>query len=349
MSNSNFTQEQGLVTPITEQGWFTRPAGREGYEVVVLEKVATGNRYYCTLRPGETLRFGEVVFGKFFVYAVDMRYGKAFPVEGEFATQERNRKVTLKANVRYRVTDSRQVAVGADDPLAEVRDKVVAALNRELARYPHDSVSEALCEDIIRKVGYFPNLGLSVEGAEIIQFSPEPRVLGYRTEEEEQEHKLRLQERAAEAEIQEAGRRERARMDLDEEKIRRFDLRDPNVFMHIRQDMVPRLLDMMDRRQALELQAQERGMDIMDSAIRTYLKQQIEAGKEYVNLDEVANAVRTYLLPGGEESTTGARIDFGPIAPPLPSEETHPPEKRIEFEGEEKEEKDEGKRIEFGE
>lgn len=349
MSNPNFTQEQGLVMPITEQGWFKRPAGREGYEVVVLEKVATGNRYYCTLRPGETLRFGEVVFGKFLVYAVDMRYGKAFPVEGEFATQERNRKVTLKANVRYQVTDSYQVTVGADDPLAEVRDKVVAALNRELARYPHDSVNETLCESIIRQVGYFPNLGLSVEDAEIIQFSPEPRVLGYRTEEEEQEHKLRLQERATEAEIQGASRREQARMDLDEERIRRFDLRDPNVFMHIRQDMVPRLLDMMDRRQALELQAQAKGIEIMDTAIRAYLNQQIEAGKEYVNLNEVANAVRTYLLPGGQGASTGARIDFGPIAPPLPSEEARPPEKCIEFGGEEKGEKDERKRIEFGE
>jgi len=346
MSSTNFTQEQGLVTPITESSWFRRPAGREGYEVIVLEKVSTGNRYYTTLRPGETLRLGESVFGKFLAYAVDMRYGKSFPVEGQFATQERNRKITLKANVRYRVTDSRQVAVGAEDPLGELRDKVIDALNREIARYPHDSVHEGLCVEIIRGVGYQPHLGLGVEGAEIIEFSPEPRTLSYRTEEEELEHKLMIQQRAAQAEIEEAGLRERARMDLDEEKIQRFDLRDPNVFMHVRPDMVPAVLNMMSEREKLYLQSQQRGLEIMDQAIRAYIAQKQEEGKQYINLEEVADAVRTYLSPGltSPAEPQAPRIDFGTIPPLLPSEQA-PSEKRIEF----GEEKDNEKRIQFGE
>ncbi len=348
MSSANFTREQGLVTPITESSWFSRPAGREGYDVVVLEKVGTGNRYYATLCPGETLRLGEVVFGKFDVYAVDMRHGLAFPIEGQFATQERNRKITLRANVRYRVTDSRQVAVGAADPLGEVRDKVIDALNRTLAHYPHDSVHEALCADIIRSVGSFPHLGLVVEGAEILQFEPEGRLLVYRTAEEEQEHKLRLEGRAAQAEIEAAERRERSRMDLDEEKIRRFDLRDPNVFMHVRPDMVPAVLSMVSEREKVNLEARRIGVNMIAKALETYLQQKRDAGEEFISLDEVTDFVReNFLASVSERPTPELRIDFGDTQAALEGRASPPP-KRIEFGGQDEGEGSDS-RIRFGE
>lgn len=309
---SNLTQEQGLIVPITDSGWFSRPAGREGYEVVVLEKVGNGNRYYMTLLPGQSLRLGEVVFGKFNVYAVDIRYGRAFPVTGQFMTQERNQKVTLNANVRYRVTDSRQVALGTADPLQEIKNRVIDALRRNLSRYPHNSVNESLCVDTIRSVGAFPHLGLVVEGAEILEFSPEGRTLGYRTETEEQEHKLRLELRSTVANIDTSEMRERSRMSLDEEKIQRFDLRDPNVFMHVRPDMVPAVLEMVNQREQVNLAAKKVGVEMIAKALDMYIKQKRDAGEEFISLDEVTNYVRENLLSGTSGPTTpDLRISFG--------------------------------------
>jgi len=348
MNGTNFTREQGLVTSITESSWFSRPAGREGYEVVVLEKVGTGNRHYRTLRPGESLGLGEVVFGKFNVYAVDMRQGLAFPIEGQFATQERNRKITLKANVRYRVTDSRQVAIGTADPLGEVRDKVIDALNRTLAHYLHDSVHETLCAEVIRGVGSFPHLGLTVESAEILQFEPEGRTLGYRTAEEEQEHKLRLEGRAARAEIESAELREQSRMGLDEEKIHRFDLSDPNVFMHVRPDMVPAVLGMMTEREKVNLEAKRIGVNMIAKALDNYMQQKRDAGEEFISLDEVTNFVRINLLSGvPAPPESPLRIDFGDEQTALESQ-TQPPPKQIKF-GKSDEGKDSEPRIQFGE
>jgi len=348
MNSANFTRQQGLVTTITENSWFSRPAGREGYEIVVLEKVGAGNRYYAILRPGDRLRLGEVVFGKFDVYAVDMRQGLVFPIEGEFPTQERNRKLTLRANVRYRVTDSRQVAVDTSDPLGEVRDKVLDALNRTLARYPHNSVHETLCADIIRGVGSFPHLGLTIEGAEILQFEPEGRTLGYRTEGEEQEHKLQLERRKARAEVEQAEMRERSRMNLDEEKIRRFDLRDPNVFMHVRPDMVPAVLNMVSEREKVDLEARRVGVNMIAGALKSYLEQKREAGEEFISLDEVTNFVRENFLAGvSEQPTPELRIEFNDVHAAL-EDQTSSTVKQIEF-GEEEEKEDSDSRIEFGE
>jgi hypothetical protein len=348
MSNTNFTRKQGLVTKITESSWFSRPAGREGYEIVVLEKVGTGNRYYATLRPGDRLRLGEVVFGKFDVYAVDMRHGLAFPIEGKFPTQERNRKLTLEAKVRYRVTDSRQVAVGASDPLGEVRDKVLNILNCTLSGYRHESVNEGLCAQIIRRVGSFPNLGITVEKAEILQFEPERRTLDYRTEEEEQEHELRMEQRAAQAEIEQAEMRERSRMDLDEERIHRFDLRDPNVFMHVRPDMVEAVLSMVNARERANLEARKIGVDLIARAMKMYLEQKREEGQEFVSPDEVANFVREHFLSAvPDQPTPELRIDFGEVEAALDSQISSSSQ-RIEFDNQEKKENDES-RIEFGE
>ena len=129
--SDNFTREHKLVEEIVSQGWFTSPAGRQGYEVIVLERVGDGGtRFYHNLKPGETLRFSERVFGKFIALAVDVRYARSFPIEGQFAARERGRFVTLKANVRYRVTDARVVAMETLDPLGALRDKVIAVLNR---------------------------------------------------------------------------------------------------------------------------------------------------------------------------------------------------------------------------
>jgi len=357
MTDSGFTQQPGLVEPITEQGWFRRPAGREGYDIVVLEKVSTGNRYYTTLRPGETLRFGEVVLGKFLVYAVDMRYGLSFPVEGRFATQERNCYVELGAAVRYHVTDSRQVALGALDPLGELRDRVLDALNREFARYPHQSVNEAVCADIIRKVGAFPHLGLAIDSAEILKFAPEERVVGYRTAEEEQTHQHRMEERDrshrhrietrdAAVEQQLAGERERLRMDLDAEKIERFDLRDPNTFMHQRPDLVQDVLAMMSERERMNLHVQEIGVNMLAKALDAYIQQKHEAGEEFISLDEVTDFVRKNFLSGLlAQGVSSGRIDFGDLGPSI-VDQSSAPSKRIDF----ADDRDEKKppRIEFG-
>ena len=48
--SDNFTQEHGLIEEITSKGWFANPAGRQGYEVIVLEnKGDGGTRLYLSL------------------------------------------------------------------------------------------------------------------------------------------------------------------------------------------------------------------------------------------------------------------------------------------------------------
>jgi heme/copper-type cytochrome/quinol oxidase subunit 4 len=175
--DENLTRKLELVREIpSKYRESANPAGRQGYEVIILEKVGdSGTRYYCSLKPGETLRLSERVFGKFIVLEVDLRHARSFRIGGQFAVRERGCPVTLQANVRYRVTDARIVALETVDPLGELRDKVISTINRELAQYQESDINPGLIERIIRTIGMVSHLGLMVEDAEVIEFEILPR------------------------------------------------------------------------------------------------------------------------------------------------------------------------------
>lgn len=212
MSN-NFTYEHKLIESISSQGWLANPAGRQGYEVILLQQVGdSGTRFYCSLKPGETLRVSERLLGKFTALSVDVRHARSFPITGKFSAQERGRKVELRANVRYRVTDAKVVAMETVDPLGELRDRVIATLNRELLRYSESEITPTLVERIIRQVGPVPHLGLTVEDAETLEFSADSRHTGRLTEEEDLAHELRLNHIRQEADLASQSRQNDSRI-----------------------------------------------------------------------------------------------------------------------------------------
>lgn len=260
----NLTHEHKLIEDITSPGWLANPAGKQGYQVIVLEKVGDGGtRFYCSLKPGETLRLSERLFGKYIALAVDVRGARSFPIEGEFSARERGRKVMVQANVRYRVTDARVVAMETVDPLGELRDKVIAALNRELMAYPEASITPNIIERIVRSIGPVPHLGLMVEDAEVLGFTPD----------------VRSTEHALEAE--------------DFERRIAVDLTDLNVLMHEHPDIIPQVWSAFADKDKRLLEAQ---IGIIRPALDAYIRQQQEREAE-IDPQEIINLMRQAIAP----------------------------------------------------
>jgi hypothetical protein len=318
----NFTQEHGLVEEISSKGWLANPAGRQGYEVIILEQVGDGGtRFYASLKAGETLRLSERLLSKFIVRAVDVRYARGFPVEGDFGARERGRKVTLRTNVRYRVTDARVVAMETVDPLSELRDKVISTLNRELARYPESEITPGLVERIISSVGPVLHLGLTVEGAEVIEFTPDSRLTQHVVEEEDLGHEISVESRKREAELR-----------WKQEKHSTVDLSDINALMHEYPELIPQIFNTFATRDQQLLQAQ---MSVVGPAIEAYIQQQRDIDAE-IDPEEIANIMRRSMAPSQAQFTSPVdkRIAWGSdVVDALPVGKS-PDQSKIEFEDE---------------
>jgi hypothetical protein len=131
-SIENLTRKHGLVQEIATTSPFSNPSGKEGFEMILLEKIGDGGtRYYTSLKPGQTLRIGERSFSNYMILQVDMRR-HVLPISGSFTTNNQGKKVTLELNVRFYVYDARLVAVENVDPLGELRSNILSTLNREL-------------------------------------------------------------------------------------------------------------------------------------------------------------------------------------------------------------------------
>lgn len=270
--SDNFTYEHKLIEDISSQGWFANPAGRQGYEVILLEQVGDGGtRFYCNLKPGETLRFSERVLGKYTARSVDVRHARSFPIAGKFSAQERGRKVELRANVRYRVTDAKVVAMETVDPLGELRDRVIATLNRELLRYGESEITPTLVERIIRQVGPVPHLGLTVEDAEALEFSADARYTGRLTEEEDLTHELRLNGIRQEADLASQSRQNESRIRWQQEKHVAINLTNVNALMHEHPDLIPVIMNTFAERERRLLDART---SVVGPAINAYIEQQ---------------------------------------------------------------------------
>lgn len=318
MSN-NFTHEHGLIEEITSKGWFANPAGRQGYEVIVLEQVGQGGtRLYATLKQGETLRFSERVFGRFTARAVDIRHARSFPVQGEFPARERGRRVYLRANVRYRVVDARIVAIEAVDPLAELRDKVIASLTRELARFTEAEIGPGLIEKVIRSVGHVPHLGLQVDDAEVLEFRADTRITNQVLEVENLDHTITVSDTRQRAELEAEARRRREDLARRQEAHEAINLTSLNVLLHEHPEMAATVFAAFTDREQRLLDAK---MSVLGPAIAAYQRQQLERDDDIdprhilQMMEEAIRPTANLQLGSGEPQ---GRISWGSETPATP-------------------------------
>lgn len=323
----NLTREHQLVNEISTQGWLANPAGRQGYEVIVLEKIGEGGtRFYCSLKPGETLRFGERLFGKYTMLAVDIRHARYVTVEGQFATYERGHKVSLKAKVRYRVVDARVVAMDTIDPLGELRDKVIATLNRELVRHREANITPATIEQIIRSVGTIPHLGLTIEDAEIITFTSDSRLTQQTMAEENLTHELSLGERREQATLDIETRRAEAALEAQrrtreddlrwrQEQQQAIDLTNINSLMHEHPELVQQVFGTFASRDERLLAAR---LSLAEPVIKDYITRQQEIDGE-IDPNEIARLMQQFAGSASPSLQNPQLVwgDRGEETPPL--------------------------------
>ena len=310
--SANFTRDHKLVEEITSKGWFANPAGRQGYEVVLLERIGDGGtRYYHSLKPGDTLRFAERFASNFIVLAIDVRHARSFPIERDFYSRERGRKVGVQANVRYRVTDARIVAMEAVDPLGELRDKVIATLNRELARYSESEITPDLIERVIRSVGLVSHLGLQVEDAEILEFKPDSRITDQVLERENLDHEITVSGRRQQATLNAESLERETNRRWRQEEHEAINLTDINVLMHENPEMIQQIFGTFTARDQQLLNTR---IEVLKPAIEAYVNQKI-ANDEDVDPVEITRIMQEAIATDRPQlqssSLQGPRISWG--------------------------------------
>jgi hypothetical protein len=307
----NFTQAQGLIKVITSEGLLANPAGIEGFKVIVLEKVGNqGTRYYCTLEPGQTLRFAERLFTKYEALAVDVRYGRSFQISGQFSTRERGRKVTVRATMRYHVTDAGILALKSVDPLGELRDKVVAVLNRDLTQYPEAQINASLVEKIIRNVGPTPHLGMIIEDADVMEFSQDAGVTNATVQVDGVQQEINIQEMRDQANRSSQARNNDLDIKMRQARHDNIQLTDINVLMHEHPNLLPAIFQHFASRDQAITSAQ---LTLMAPVIQAYISQKSEEGAP-IDPDELAKLIgRTMNVKPGLQGSmeTPKQISWG--------------------------------------
>jgi len=285
----NLTRKYNLVQEITDQGWFANPAGKQGYEVVLLEKVGkSGTRYYTSLKPGDTLRIAERLLISYIVLQVDIRHARAFPVSGAFNTRDRGKKVSIGLNVRFHVSDARIVAMETVDPLEELQSKVLATLNRELQGYSEHDITVALIERLVQNIGQVPHLGLAVEDVEVISFDSDSRITQHVVEEENVHHSIRIDSIRQQANLDARKRDEEVNLEIKTNRHGQINLSDLNVFMHEFPDLATQVLATFSARDMKLLDAQ---IATVQTSILNYIEQQKGLNGE-IDPREISNMLR---------------------------------------------------------
>lgn len=290
--SANLTREHGLVKEITNKGWFANPAGKQGYDVILLERVGDGGtRFYHSLKPGETLRMTERLLNRYIALEVDMRHARAFPVIGEFNTRDRGKKVSLSLNVRYHVADARIVAMETVDPLGELYSKVIATLNRDLQNYPEGEVTPVLIERIVQGIGQVPHLGLTVEDVETISFNSDSRITNHVLEHENVQHSITLDAVKRRASIQAQEEQEEVNLQIKSKRHSAINLSNLNVLLQEHPEIIPQVLATFSQREQKMLDAR---IGVVQSSIQAYITQQAGNDGE-IDPREISNILRDAL------------------------------------------------------
>lgn len=288
----NLTRQHGLVHEITNKGWFANPAGKQGYDVILLERVGDGGtRFYHSLKPGETLRLAERLLSSYIALEVDMRHARAFPVSGSFNTRDRGKKVTLELNVRYHVSNAQIVAMETVDPLGELQSKVLATLNRDLQGYSERDITPATVERIVQGIGQVPHLGLTVEDVEIISFSSDSRINSHVVEEEDVQHTIAIEAARRRASIEAQSELEDATLQIKTKRHNTINLSNLNVLLQEYPEVIPQVLATFSQREQKMLDAK---IGVVQGSIQAYIAQQVGNEGE-IDPREIGNILRDAL------------------------------------------------------
>jgi hypothetical protein len=343
----NLTREHGLVTEITNRSWFANPAGKQGYEVILLERVGDGGtRYYCSLKPGETLRLAERLLNSYTALEVDIRHARAFPVKSSFNTKDRGKKISLELNVRYYVTDAKIVAMETVDPLGELYSKVITTLNRDLQNSYERDVSATTIERSVRNIGEVPHLGLAVEDVEIISFTSDSRATQHVVEEEDVRHSIEVDTLKRQASLQARTEEEEATLAIKSKRYEAIDLSKLNVLLQEYPDVIPQVIASFSAREQKLLDAK---IDVVQQSIHDYMDQQKQINA-VIDPRQIGNILRDALSssqPQLPSSSDIPSINWGDDVIAGETQETKDSDSKIEKEKKSKPSK-KGPHIKFG-
>lgn len=338
---SNMTYQHKLVEELPLSGYLSggKPVGREGFEVIVMERIGTGSRYYCTLAPGDTLRISERLFGSFYAYIVDMRPARVLEVNEQLPTTNPLIKVKVSAKALYRVVNARRVAVEVDDPLSKFSDRIRSALRREVSQLPHQKLSEIGVERIILNIGTVQPLGLAVEGVDLVVVEHDSQVLrgiqqraeldynrglGQELADEthnqavrRQQQQQELQRRELDAQLERDGLQRLHDIEMQGKAINAFNLRDLNTLLHIRPELTQAIFDRLTTQEQMLLENRL----AHDNAFRVQMLKVVDnfvRNNEDARPEEVVQLIREIAT---QSNNIGGRITWGSAAlPPVPNQ-----------------------------
>ncbi len=285
----NLTRKSNLVQEITEKSWFANPVGKQGYEIILLEKVEnSGTRYYTSLKPGETLRFGERLFINYVAIQVDIRHARGFSISGTFTTRDRGKKVSIELNVRFHVLDARIVAMGTVDPLGEFQDKVIATLNRELQRYMEHDVTATLVERMIQDIGQVPHLGLTVEDVEVLSLDLGSQSTQHVVKEEDVSHSIEIESIRRRAELEKRRQEDKLNLEIKIDRLNQINISDLKTLMHEHPDIIAKVVEALSAQEKKLLDTQ---ITNAQTSILDYLEKQKKSNKE-IDPNEISKILR---------------------------------------------------------
>jgi hypothetical protein len=329
---TNLTFEHKLVEELPLSGFLSggKPVGREGYEVIVLERVgAGGSRYYCSLAPGGTLGFSEQIFGSFYAYSVDTRSARVLEINEQFPTANPLIKVKVTAKVLYRVIVARRVAIEVEDPLGKFHDRILGVLRREIGQLHYQKISEPDFERIIVNLGEIQIFGLAVEAVDLIAIEHDGQVLrGMQQRAEldyncglglemdtdahsrsvrQQQQQQELKQRELEARLQLERLEKSQGIELQRTKIDLLNMRDLNTLLHLRPELTQEMLRRLTEREQQDFKVRLdhdsefrlRMLLVLDNYIRD---------NENANPDDLLRLIRE---ASAQSSSMQPRIAFG--------------------------------------
>jgi len=160
--NSNLTIESGLIKEITSQSFIVNPSGKEGFEVILIEKVGKDKtRFYASLKPGESLTISERLFGKFEAIVVDMRL-RIQNFQDAILLPKINKHLFIDVQIAYRVIDAKKIALELVDPIRDLHEIIFSTLSRKLEDFEESEITSKVIAEIILDTERINTLGLKV-------------------------------------------------------------------------------------------------------------------------------------------------------------------------------------------
>lgn len=333
---TNLTIQHQLVQELPLSGFLSagKPVGREGFEVIVVERIGTGFRYYCSLQAGDTLSISERMFGRFSAYIVDMRPARNLDIDEKIVTANPRIFVSIKARILYAVTDAQKVALGIDDALGKFRDYIIGTLRRAIGQVSHQKITEAMCEQVIYNIGRVDHFGLAVEGVNLIAIEHDRKYikelediasishsndLGLKLEEAEHQRQLRQHQRTQELEIQKATHDIKIRditnegdIAIQRRRIENLNMADLNTLLHLRPELTQEIFARITERERQEFIVRMEH----DTTYRTRMLQVLD---NYINNERDANPedlIRLIRDVASQPLINNPRIVFNSPNPP---------------------------------